>query len=117
MNLTLTGIEGLNDLPQGDGVLFPTIKWKWSGHVEGAEPSMELCFPNPCKDTGLWDVTILQLTVELGLLAVSPRWLKEKPTAGERTARITHQPFSVAIPKLDVYSRTSTLGPTCSRRQ
>lgn len=57
-------------------------------------------FPNTWKDTGLEDVTVLQLVVELGLLAVSPHWLKEKPTAGERIARITHQLFAVDATEL-----------------
>lgn len=72
MNLALTGIEELNALPHISGIMVFYLKWKWSKHVKRAGLSMTLHFPSTCKDTGLWHVTILQLVVELGLMAVSP---------------------------------------------
>lgn len=123
LNLMLAGIKILNATDfWGNGVLFPTVKWKRSRGGKRAAVSVELHFPNTCKDTGLWDVTILQLVVELDLLALSPRLLKGKPTAAERTSRnrssaLHCRCLSVAMSKVGVHGRTSKLGPTFSWRQ
>lgn len=106
----------------GNGVLFLTVKWKRSRGVKRAAISMKLHFPNTCKDTGQWNVTILQLVVELDLLALFPHLLKGKPTAAERTSRhhssaLHCRRHSVAMPKVGVHGRTSKLGPTFFWRQ